>query len=196
MPKSTNYEIKTTLAVDGEKEFKAAMDAANKSMRVSDSEMKKLEAAYNAGGEIMDYYTGRARVLNREAEQQEAIVEAQKENALPEEVAALEDDAPARRRRNRRPKSGEKAAEQEPRAEKKPEKKQEKTEKKAQPEKKPEKKPENKKPAPKAEKKPQAPKNPVQNAPKEPKAEGEAPKKRRYNYHRRRKPSKAPENNG
>ena len=131
---------------------------------------------------------------------EETIVE---EPSLPQEVAALEDDAPARRRRNRRPKTGEKAAEQEPKAEKKtekkpekPEKKQEKPEKKAQPEKKPEKKPENKKPAPKAEKKPQTPKNPEQNTPKEPKAEGEAPKKRRPNYHRRRKPNKAPENNG
>lgn len=76
MPKNTNYQITTTLAVDGEKEFKAAMDAANKSMRVSDSELKKLKAAYDAGGTQMDYYTGRAKVMNREAEQQEAIVEA------------------------------------------------------------------------------------------------------------------------
>ena len=76
MPKNTNYQITTTLAVDGEKEFKAAMDAANKSMRVSDSELKKLKAAYEAGGTQMDYYTGRAKVMNREAEQQEAIVEA------------------------------------------------------------------------------------------------------------------------
>lgn len=76
MPKGSNYEIKTTLAIDGEKEFKAAMDAANKSMRVSDSELKKLKAAYEAGGTQMDYYTGRAKVMNREAEQQEAIVEA------------------------------------------------------------------------------------------------------------------------
>lgn len=76
MPKSSNYEIKTTLAVDGEKKFKAAMEDANRAMRVSDSEVKKLKAAYAAGGSEMDYYTGRARVLNKEAEQQEAIVEA------------------------------------------------------------------------------------------------------------------------
>lgn len=76
MPKNTNYQITTTLAVDGEKEFKAAMDAANKSMRVSDSELKKLQAAFDAGGSEMDYYTGRAKALNRESEQQEAIVEA------------------------------------------------------------------------------------------------------------------------
>ena len=124
---------------------------------------------------------------------EETIVEEQPESTLPDEVAALEEDAPARRRRNRRGKSGEKQPDQEPKAEKKPEvkKPEKKQEKKPQPEKKQE-----KKPAPKAEKKPQPPKNPEQNAPKEPKPEGDAPKKRRPNYHRRRKPNKAPENNG
>ena len=123
---------------------------------------------------------------------EETIVEEQPESTLPGEAAALEEDAPARRRRNRRSKSGEKQPDQEPKAEKKPEvkKPEKKQEKKPQPEKKQE-----KKPAPKAEKKPQPPKNPEQNAPKEPKPEGEAPKKRRPNYHRRRKPNKAPENN-
>ena len=124
---------------------------------------------------------------------EETIVEEQPESTLPGEVAAAEEDAPARRRRNRRGKTGEKQPDQEPKAEKKPEAKkpEKKQEKKPQPEKKQE-----KKPAPKAEKKPQPPKNPEQNAPKEPKPEGEAPKKRRPNYHRRRRPNKAPENNG
>ena len=124
---------------------------------------------------------------------EETIVEEQPESTLPDEVAALEEDAPARRRRNRRGKSGEKQPDQEPKAEKKPEvkKPEKKQEKKPQPEKKQE-----KKPAPKAEKKPQAPKTPEQDAPKDPKPEGEAPKKRRPNYHRRRKPNKAQENNG
>lgn len=74
MPKSSNYEIKTTLAIDGEKKFRAAMEDANRAMRVSDSELKKLQASFDAGGTEMDYFTGRARVLNREHEQQQAKV--------------------------------------------------------------------------------------------------------------------------
>lgn len=76
MPKGSNYEIKTTIAIDGEKAFKAAMDDVNRSMRVSDSELKKLQASFDAGGSEMDYFTGRARVLNREHEQQQAKVKA------------------------------------------------------------------------------------------------------------------------
>lgn len=76
MPKSTNYEIKTTIAIDGEKAFKAAMDDVNRSMRVSDSELKKLQASFDAGGSEMDYFTGRARILTREHEQQQAKVKA------------------------------------------------------------------------------------------------------------------------
>lgn len=76
MPKNSNYEIKTTIAVDGEKAFKAAMDDVNRSMRVSDSELKKLQASFDAGGSEMDYYTGRARVLNQQHEQQKAKVTA------------------------------------------------------------------------------------------------------------------------
>lgn len=76
MPKGSNYEIKTTIAIDGEKAFKAAMDDVNRSMRVSDSELKKLQASFDAGGSEMDYFTGRARILNREHEQQQEKVKA------------------------------------------------------------------------------------------------------------------------
>ena len=114
---------------------------------------------------------------------EETIVEEPQETALSEE-AAPEGEAPARRRRNRRPK----AEKQEPKAEKK-------QEQEVKAEKKPEKKPE-KKSAPKADKKPEK-KQEQKAAPNaEQKPEGEAPKKRRPNYHRRRKSGKAPENNG
>lgn len=70
------YEIATSIKLDGEKEFDDALKAANRSMRVMDSEMKKLQAAYDTGGDGMDYLAGKADVLDREMKQQEAIVKA------------------------------------------------------------------------------------------------------------------------
>ena len=76
MAKGSNFEIKTTLAIDGEKKFKQAMDDANLSMRVMDSEMKKVEAAYRSGGDGAEYYAQKSRILKNEVAQQEAIVDA------------------------------------------------------------------------------------------------------------------------
>ena len=108
---------------------------------------------------------------------EEAIVEEQEEETVPQApVPEEEPAAKSRRRRNRRGKTAEKKPEQDT---------QPQQEKPAQPEK----KTEPKKPVKKAEKKPQPEKKP------EVKEDAEAPKKRRPNYHRRRRP-KAPENNG
>lgn len=71
-----NYDIATTIKLNGEKEFDKALGDANRSMRVMDSELKKLEAAFDAGGTEMDYFTGKADALGREYKQQEAIVDA------------------------------------------------------------------------------------------------------------------------
>lgn len=71
-----NYEIKTTLAIDGEKKFKQALEDAGRSMRVMDSEMKKAEAAYKAGGDGAEYFASKSGILKNEVKQQEAVVQA------------------------------------------------------------------------------------------------------------------------
>ena len=76
MAKSTNYEIKTTLAVDGEKEFKAAMDDANRSMRVWDADLRAVQAEFKATGDQERYLAEKTDLLSSKVKQQESIVEA------------------------------------------------------------------------------------------------------------------------
>ena len=76
MAKSTNYEIKTTLAVDGEKEFKAAMDDANRSMRVWDADLRAVQAEFKATGDQERYLADKTELLASKVKQQEAVVEA------------------------------------------------------------------------------------------------------------------------
>ena len=99
---------------------------------------------------------------------EETIVEEPEEEPIPEETTAEEVPAKSRRRRSRRGKPAEKKPEQKVEAEPKQEKKKEAP----------------KKPAKKAERKPQK----EAEQPKAEKLDGDAPKKRRPNYHRRRKP--------
>lgn len=76
MPKSTNYEIKTTLAIDGEKAFKAAMDDANRAMRVHNADLRAMAAEYDYTDDKQRYFAQRAELVNEKIKQQEAIVEA------------------------------------------------------------------------------------------------------------------------
>lgn len=76
MAKRTNYEIKTTLAVDGEKEFKAAMDDANRSMRVWDADLRAVQAEFKATGDQERYLADKTELLASKVKQQEAVVEA------------------------------------------------------------------------------------------------------------------------
>lgn len=76
MAKSTNYEIKTTLAIDGEKEFKAAMDDANRSMRVWDADLRAVQAEFKATGDQERYLADKTELLASKVRQQEAVVEA------------------------------------------------------------------------------------------------------------------------
>lgn len=76
MPKSSNYEIKTTLAIDGEKKFKAAMDDANRAMRVHNADLRAMAAEYDYTDDKQQYFAQRAEIVNEKLKQQEAVVEA------------------------------------------------------------------------------------------------------------------------
>lgn len=76
MPKSSNYEIKTTLAIDGEKKFKAAMEEANRAMRVHKADLRAAAAEYEYSGDKQSFFSQRAELLTEEMKQQEAVVEA------------------------------------------------------------------------------------------------------------------------
>lgn len=76
MPKGSNYEIKTTIAIDGEKAFKAAMDDVNRSMRVTDADLKAMKAEFRATGDEEKYFTQRVEAMRDKMKQQEAVVEA------------------------------------------------------------------------------------------------------------------------
>lgn len=68
-------EIKTTLALDGEKQYKASLDEAYRAMRVLGSEMKATNAAYGESGQSIDGLRSKNDLLNRQIEQQKKIVE-------------------------------------------------------------------------------------------------------------------------
>lgn len=69
-------DIRTRLSLDGEKEFKAALNDAQRAMRVMGSELKAASAEFEATGNREQLLTTRSRVLRQEVEQQEAIIKA------------------------------------------------------------------------------------------------------------------------
>lgn len=69
-------EIKTTLALDGEKQFKAGMSEAYNAMKVLGSELKLNTAQFGDNARSMDGLTQRGSILRKEIEQQKVIVEA------------------------------------------------------------------------------------------------------------------------
>lgn len=69
-------EIKTTLALDGEKQFDAAIKEASRSLRVMDADLKAISAEFKATGNEQLYFTQRSETLHNEIRQQEQIVEA------------------------------------------------------------------------------------------------------------------------
>ena len=72
----TAREIKTTLALDGEKQFKAGMSEAYNAMKVLGSELKLNTAQFGDNAKSMDGLTQRGSILRKEIEQQKVIVEA------------------------------------------------------------------------------------------------------------------------
>lgn len=69
-------EIKTTLSLDGEKEFDRAISEAGRGMRVMASEMKAAAADFDVTGDEMEYLGRKSRSLNSQIEQQEQIIRA------------------------------------------------------------------------------------------------------------------------
>lgn len=67
-------EIKTTIALEGEQEFKQALASANREMRNMDSELKAVTAAYKANGDGAEYFARRQQNLQSQIRQQEEIV--------------------------------------------------------------------------------------------------------------------------
>lgn len=69
-------EIKTTLALDGEKQFNAALREAEREMRVMNADLKAMAAEYKATDNAQRYFTERNETLGKQIKQQEEIVEA------------------------------------------------------------------------------------------------------------------------
>lgn len=69
-------EIKTTLALDGEKKFKEAMADAAREMRVIKADLKAVSAEFSATDDAQRYYAERTELLNRKVRQQTEIVDA------------------------------------------------------------------------------------------------------------------------
>lgn len=69
-------EIKTTLAVDGEAQFKEALKGAYSEMKVLGSELKLGTAEFKASGDAQEYMRVRSETLRKEIEQQQKIIAA------------------------------------------------------------------------------------------------------------------------
>lgn len=69
-------EIKTTIALDGEKEFKRAMADAQREMRLMGAELKEVASEFDLAGDQQDYYTRRSGILKNQIQQQKNIVSA------------------------------------------------------------------------------------------------------------------------
>lgn len=69
-------EIITTIALDGEKEFKKELAAAGRELRVLGSELKVAQAEFENAGDEQSFLTNKSRILRKELDQQEAIVKA------------------------------------------------------------------------------------------------------------------------
>lgn len=67
-------EIRTRISLDGEKEFKAALNDAQRAMRVMGSELKAASAEFEATGNREQLLTTRSKVLRQEIAQQEEII--------------------------------------------------------------------------------------------------------------------------
>lgn len=69
-------EIRTTLAIDGEKKFAQAMKDAAQEMRVLQTELGAISAEFKETNDAQKYFAQRGDVLKRELAQQEEIVNA------------------------------------------------------------------------------------------------------------------------
>lgn len=68
-------KIETTISLDGEQAFKQALSAATREMRVMESELKAVSAAYDTNGNAADFYAQKQSNLRNQISQQRQIVE-------------------------------------------------------------------------------------------------------------------------
>lgn len=69
-------KIETTIALDGEQQFKQALASASREMRIMESEARALSAAYDQNGNAAAFFTSRQQNLRNQIQQQEQIVSA------------------------------------------------------------------------------------------------------------------------
>ena len=67
-------EIRTTLALDGENEYKKALSEAQRGLRVLGSELKLASAEFETNGDQQAFLTAKSRTLRSEIAQQDEIV--------------------------------------------------------------------------------------------------------------------------
>lgn len=67
-------EIRTTLALDGESEYKKALSEAQRGLRVLGSELKLASAEFETNGDKQAFLTAKSQTLRSEIAQQEEIV--------------------------------------------------------------------------------------------------------------------------
>lgn len=67
-------EIRTTLALDGENEYKKALSEAQRGLRMLGSELKLASAEFETNGDQQAFLTAKSRTLRSEIAQQEEIV--------------------------------------------------------------------------------------------------------------------------
>lgn len=69
-------EIKTSIALDGEQEFKKALADASRNLRVMDADLKAAATEFKVTGDAQQYYTEKSRSLKEQIAQQEQVVDA------------------------------------------------------------------------------------------------------------------------
>lgn len=68
-------EIKTTISLDGEQSFKKALASATGEMRVLESELKAVSAAYDVNGNSAQFFAAKQQNLRSQISQQREIVQ-------------------------------------------------------------------------------------------------------------------------
>lgn len=68
-------EIKTSIALDGEQEFKQALADASRNLRVMDADLKAAATEFKVTGDAQQYYTEKSRSLKEQIAQQEQVVD-------------------------------------------------------------------------------------------------------------------------
>lgn len=74
-----NREIKTTLKLEGEQQFRSAMKGAADSIKVLNSEQKLAQAQFEATGNKQQFLADKADILRRKIEEQQKAVKAAQE---------------------------------------------------------------------------------------------------------------------